>query len=124
MVWIIVLLCTVGLLDIHDPVSSERVEWSPSWGKYLNFVYSRESWLLNLPLVGRFKSLKFLLTNSKVPRDTKKLVAGVGEKMTNVGSSVIALVCWLIEMISFGCATTVSGTRTRKWYPRSHSDYH
>ncbi|KAJ7039593.1 Cys/Met metabolism PLP-dependent enzyme-domain-containing protein [Mycena alexandri] len=25
-----------------------------------------------------FKSLKFLLTNSKVPRDTKKLVAGVG----------------------------------------------
>jgi len=27
-----------------------------------------------------FKSLKFLLTNSKVPRDTKKLVAGVGEK--------------------------------------------
>ncbi|KAF8150764.1 cystathionine beta-lyase [Crassisporium funariophilum] len=30
-----------------------------------------------------FKSLKFLLTNSKVPRDTKKLVAGVGEKKTN-----------------------------------------
>ncbi|KAG6850711.1 hypothetical protein H0H93_009869 [Arthromyces matolae] len=27
-----------------------------------------------------FKSLKFLLVNSKVPRDTKKLVAGVGEK--------------------------------------------
>ncbi|PPQ70044.1 hypothetical protein CVT26_013368 [Gymnopilus dilepis] len=27
-----------------------------------------------------FKSLKFLLTNSKVPRDTKKLVAGVGQK--------------------------------------------
>ncbi|KAH6909047.1 cystathionine beta-lyase [Coprinopsis sp. MPI-PUGE-AT-0042] len=31
------------------------------------------------PIQG-FKSLKFLLTNSKVPRDTKKLVAGVGEK--------------------------------------------
>ncbi|KAJ2916633.1 hypothetical protein MD484_g3808, partial [Candolleomyces efflorescens] len=30
-----------------------------------------------------FKSLKFLLTNSKVPRDTKKLVAGVGEKKAN-----------------------------------------
>ncbi|KAG6868062.1 putative secondary metabolism biosynthetic enzyme [Termitomyces sp. T159_Od127] len=30
-----------------------------------------------------FKSLRFLLTNSKVPRDTKKLVAGVGEKKTN-----------------------------------------
>jgi len=27
-----------------------------------------------------FKSLRFLLTNSKVPRDTKKLVAGVGQK--------------------------------------------
>ncbi|PFH53110.1 hypothetical protein AMATHDRAFT_55556 [Amanita thiersii Skay4041] len=31
------------------------------------------------PIQG-FKSLKFLLTNSKIPRDTKKLVAGVGEK--------------------------------------------
>jgi len=30
-----------------------------------------------------FKSLKFLLTNSKVPRDTKKLVAGVGQKKAN-----------------------------------------
>ncbi|PPR02595.1 hypothetical protein CVT24_002166 [Panaeolus cyanescens] len=30
-----------------------------------------------------FKSLKFLLTNSKVPRDTKKLVAGVSEKKAN-----------------------------------------
>ncbi|KAF4613766.1 hypothetical protein D9613_007877 [Agrocybe pediades] len=30
-----------------------------------------------------FKSLKFLLTNSKVPRDTKRLVAGVGEKKAN-----------------------------------------
>ncbi|KIL64253.1 hypothetical protein M378DRAFT_106435 [Amanita muscaria Koide BX008] len=30
------------------------------------------------PIQG-FKSLKFLLSNSKVPRDTKKLVAGVGE---------------------------------------------
>lgn len=28
----------------------------------------------------RFKSLRFLLVDSKVPRDTKKLVAGVGEK--------------------------------------------
>jgi hypothetical protein len=35
-------------------------------------------------LLRRFKSLKFLLTNSKVPRDTKKLVAGVGEKKANV----------------------------------------
>ncbi|KAI3613759.1 cystathionine beta-lyase [Moniliophthora roreri] len=31
------------------------------------------------PIQG-FKSLRFLLTNSKVPRDTKKLVAGVGQK--------------------------------------------
>lgn len=34
------------------------------------------------PIQG-FKSLRFLLTNSKVPRDTKKLVAGVGEKKAN-----------------------------------------
>ncbi|KAJ6570174.1 Cys/Met metabolism PLP-dependent enzyme-domain-containing protein [Mycena vulgaris] len=34
------------------------------------------------PIQG-FKSLKFLLTNSKVPRDTKKLVAGVGALKTN-----------------------------------------
>lgn len=32
----------------------------------------------------RFKSLRFLLTNSKIPRDTKRLVAGVGEKKTQV----------------------------------------
>ncbi|KAJ7220502.1 cystathionine beta-lyase [Mycena pura] len=32
-----------------------------------------------------FKSLKFLLTNSKVPRDTKKLVAGVGALKASVG---------------------------------------
>jgi len=31
------------------------------------------------PIQG-FKSLRFLLTDSKVPRDTKKLVAGVGER--------------------------------------------
>ncbi|TRM64441.1 Cys/Met metabolism PLP-dependent enzyme-domain-containing protein [Schizophyllum amplum] len=31
-----------------------------------------------VPIQG-FKSLRFLLTNSRVPRDTKKLVAGVGE---------------------------------------------
>ncbi|KAG5352022.1 hypothetical protein C0989_004165 [Termitomyces sp. Mn162] len=30
-----------------------------------------------------FKSLRFLLTNSNVPRDTKRLVAGVGEKKIN-----------------------------------------
>ncbi|KAJ7678501.1 Cys/Met metabolism PLP-dependent enzyme-domain-containing protein [Mycena rosella] len=34
------------------------------------------------PIQG-FKSLKFLLTNSTVPRDTKKLVAGVGLLKTN-----------------------------------------
>ncbi len=32
----------------------------------------------------RFKSLRFLLTNSKVPRDTKRLVAGVGQKKLEV----------------------------------------
>jgi hypothetical protein len=123
-VWITVLPCTVELLDIRAPVSQERAEWTPFKGECLNFVRNYEGWPLNLPFVRRFKSLKFLLTNSKVPRDTKKLVAGVGEKKTNVGSSVIDLGYWLIEMISFGCAITVSGTRTCKWYPRRHSEDH
>jgi len=39
----------------------------------------------------RFKSLRFLLTNSKVPRDTKKLVAGVGEKKANVSHTPLGL---------------------------------
>ena len=34
--------------------------------------------------VGRFKSVRFLLVNTKVPRDTKSLVAGVGLKKQNV----------------------------------------
>jgi len=33
-----------------------------------------------MEVIHGFKSLRFLLTNSKVPRDTKSLVAGVGEK--------------------------------------------
>ncbi|KAG5645542.1 putative secondary metabolism biosynthetic enzyme [Asterophora parasitica] len=45
-----------------------------------------------------FKSLRFLLTNSKVPRDTKKLVAGVGEKKANV-SSEPELVNGILEAI-------------------------
>ncbi|KXN91676.1 Cystathionine beta-lyase [Leucoagaricus sp. SymC.cos] len=36
-----------------------------------------------MEIIQGFKSLKFLLTNSKVPRDTKKLVADVGEKKAN-----------------------------------------
>ncbi|KAF9046864.1 cystathionine beta-lyase [Hymenopellis radicata] len=33
-----------------------------------------------MEVISGFKSFRFLLTNSKVPRDTKKLVAGVGQK--------------------------------------------
>ncbi|THV02878.1 cystathionine beta-l [Dendrothele bispora CBS 962.96] len=38
-----------------------------------------------------FKSLRFLLTNSKVPRDTKKLVAGVGQMKLDQPEVVNAL---------------------------------
>lgn len=38
-----------------------------------------------------FKSLKFMLTNSKVPRDTKELVAGVGRKKNEVREGNIPL---------------------------------
>lgn len=40
----------------------------------------------------RFKSVRFLLTDSKIPRDTKKLVAGVGKKKDEV---VIPFPCGL-----------------------------
>jgi hypothetical protein len=47
----------------------------------------------------RFKSLRFLLTNSKVPRDTKKLVAGVGEKKARVGHLTAIRTYRLTEVI-------------------------
>lgn len=47
---------------------------------YTRAGFSRKS---GMEAIQGFKSLGFLLTNSKVPRDTKKLVAGVGEKKAN-----------------------------------------
>ncbi|PBL03760.1 cystathionine beta-lyase [Armillaria gallica] len=41
--------------------------------------------------IAGFKSFKFLLTNSKVPRDTKKLVAGVGQKKIDEPETVAGL---------------------------------
>ncbi|KAF7332040.1 Cystathionine beta-lyase [Mycena kentingensis (nom. inval.)] len=41
-------------------------------------AYTRTGGNVKMEQIQSFKSLKFLLTNSKVPRDTKKLVAGVG----------------------------------------------
>jgi mevalonate kinase len=40
--------------------------------------------LIDYQFFTRFKSLRFLLTNSKVPRDTKKLVADVAELKARV----------------------------------------
>ena len=59
-----------------------RVEWKASKGKLRLSIRIKRSPASNL--LFRFKSLKFLLTNSKIPRDTKKLVEGVAEKKTNV----------------------------------------
>lgn len=65
-----------------------KAEWKGSRGKFRRAALWGESRASHLtyPLLRRFKSLKFLLTNSKVPRDTKKLVAGVGEKKANVST--------------------------------------
>ncbi|KAJ7056569.1 Cys/Met metabolism PLP-dependent enzyme-domain-containing protein [Mycena amicta] len=41
-------------------------------------AYTKAGGNVKMEQIQSFKSLKFLLTNSKVPRDTKKLVAGVG----------------------------------------------
>ena len=44
---------------------------------------------MNFLVYLRFKSLRFLLINTKVPRNTKALVAGVGVKKQNVSESEI-----------------------------------
>lgn len=41
-----------------------------------------------LTATARFKSLKFLLTDSRVPRDTKALVAGVGARKQKVREGI------------------------------------
>ncbi|KAF8896211.1 cystathionine beta-lyase [Infundibulicybe gibba] len=55
--------------------------------------------LMRLPCSFRFRSLRFLLTNSKVPRDTKKLVAGVG-KMKTEEPDVVNGILQAIQSIS------------------------
>ena len=65
----------------------------------------------------RFKSLRFLLTNSKVPRDTKKLVAGVGERKRQVRILTLS-----IEHIIADCSQL--GTRAHKWSPSIYTEHH
>jgi hypothetical protein len=83
-VLIIVFLCSVELWRIPDLDSVESQAWNPFRGGLL-FLFRcllPAGLLINF---FRFKSLKFLLTNSRVPRDTKKLVAAVGELKARVG---------------------------------------
>lgn len=49
--------------------------------------------------VCRFKSLKFLLTDSKVSRDTKRLVAGVAQKKAEVCALVVTFILLLNSCI-------------------------
>jgi mevalonate kinase len=53
---------------------------------YMGLVYNFASWLLKKSY--RSGSLQFLLTNSKVPRDTKRLVAGVAQKKLEVSGVI------------------------------------
>ena len=73
--------CAIHVLDLE-----RKVKWKGFRGKFRLSILQIHLHLtnFNLALLHSFKSLKFLLTNSKVPRDTKKLVAGVGEKKANV----------------------------------------
>jgi hypothetical protein len=43
--------------------------------------------------IGGFKSVKFLLTDSRVPRDSKRLIAGVAQKLEEVRSRTFVLRC-------------------------------
>ena len=67
-----------------------RVGWNLSRGTLLLPCASIRQ-LTDECILTRFKSLRFLLTNSKVPRDTKKLVAGVGEKKASVSHTPLGL---------------------------------
>jgi mevalonate kinase len=60
-----------------------------------------------LTFVDRFKSLKFLLTDSKIPRDTKRLVAGVTQLKQDVSlflhcsvSFTLTAVCQKPELVN------------------------
>ena len=39
--------------------------------------------------IGGFKSVRFLLTDSRVPRDSKRLIAGVAQKLEEVGGRCV-----------------------------------
>jgi mevalonate kinase len=56
------------------------------------------------PILG-FKSLRFLLTDSKVPRDTKALVAGVGAKKLAVGFSIFHVSFPVTDILFAGART-------------------
>ena len=81
--WTIVLQYLEGRLPTLVRALERKAVWKGSRGKLRLIARDLELTCL-LPSHPRFRSLKFLLTNSKVPRDTKKLVAGVGEKKANV----------------------------------------
>lgn len=99
-----------------------RAEWKAYKGKP-RALYPHEIQLygltdtgrISLELTSRFKSLKFLLTNSKVPRDTKKLVAGVAEKKARVSHESL--------LIRLTPTDVLSGTCGREWYIGGYSEY-
>jgi hypothetical protein len=86
--WTILLLCMAERLRIPDQGSAGRVVWKEFRGE-LNSV---NLFLCGSADVGRnysFKSFRFLLTDSRVPRDTKRLVAGVAAKKLAVSFLVL-----------------------------------
>jgi len=99
------------------------VEWKAYKGKPRPSLYPHEIQLhglthfarIFLELTSRFKSLKFLLTNSKVPRDTKKLVAGVAEKKASVSHKSL--------LIRLTPTDVLSGTCGREWYIGGYSEH-
>ena len=80
-----IILCqySAGLLHIQRLVPIGKVACRRSLGKLVppyTYVLLSSTEITRV----RFKSLRFLLTNSRVPRDTKQLVAKVGQKKIEV----------------------------------------
>lgn len=118
--WIIRWRCLVGRWRIPGLGSRGSPGWRLLAGE---FVYPLDERLHEVRLNSgyRFKSLRFLLIDSRVPRDTKRLVAGVGAKKLAVSSRIADCMhrVWIV-LIQFWRL----GTGSRRQDPRFHPEHH
>lgn len=87
--WTILLLCMAERLRTPDQGSAGRAVWKEFKGESNSVNYSSGEVLKWDGYRYSFKSFRFLLTDSRVPRDTKRLVAGVAAKKLAVRFRVL-----------------------------------